>query len=92
MRTWRVAVGPLRCGNGGHPIRTGEPYLEYRIGAAVRLRCQSCGENMTGSPAPDAIEDEAAPPLQVPHQPSLGMEAIGAVAAKSADWRRRFRR
>lgn len=92
MRTWRIAGGKLRCGNCRRAIDTGETYLEYRIATAQRFRCRLCGESLTGAPAPDVVEDVVAQrPLEVRHQPSLGLEPIGAVAARSA-WRSRGRR
>lgn len=89
MSSWRVAHGARRCGNCHGAIATGEPYLEYRIGTAQRVRCLACGEDMTGEPAPDSIEEPLAPSLDVRHQPSLGLEPIGAVEPV---WRRRLRR
>ena len=89
MTTWRLAHGPLRCGHCHTAIAAGQAYLEYRVGAVRLLRCQPCGENMTGAPAPDVIE-ESAPALDVQPQPSLsGLEPIDAVEPV---WRRRVRR
>lgn len=80
MTMWRLANGPLRCGFCRTEIADGQKYLEYRIGgAALLLRCQSCGESMTGAPASDVIDEEqTARSPDVRHQPSLGLEPVGA--------------
>lgn len=91
MRIWRVTHRDMRCGNCRAWIATGEKYLEHRIGTARLVRCQPCGESMTGAPAPDVIDEEqSGRPLDVRHQPSLGLEPVGAVAERA--WQRRGRR
>lgn len=92
MTTWRLARLDLTCGNCRAAIAAGQPFLEYHISARTLVRCQACGESMTGESAPDSLEADAPPaPLTVGHQPSLGLEPVGAVATRSA-WRRRFQR
>lgn len=91
MRIWRIAHGDMGYGNYRAGIATGEKYLEHRIGTARLVRCQRCGESMTGTPAPDVVDEgQTARSLGVRHQPSLGLEPVGDVVGGA--WRRRGRR
>lgn len=96
MRTWRLARIAQRCGSCNDQIAIGEKLLELQLATSTTIRCQSCGERMTGEAAPDVIEEAppaGASPASVPagvrYQPSLGPEFV---SASDIGLRRRGRR
>lgn len=85
MRTWRLAVCPLRCGLGGCPIAVGDPYLEIQAQGALwrKTRCRGCA----GEPVGPVVADNG---MDSPSRgPVVTVPAFTRVGVVASDWKSR---
>lgn len=84
--TWRYALLNESCGRCHKTVPQGELELVVEIaGAPTRVRCQPCGEQLTGNAAVVTDLPQAPPPgvpAGISHQPSLGFTPVAVVAAR----------
>jgi hypothetical protein len=81
--SWFIAHRPESCGCCTHRLKPGDKVLEWKTGAARRIRCQPCGEKLFGA-CPDTVPDgspASRQPLLVPgsaptSQPFVTVEEI----------------